>query len=135
MIEIDKLEIILLYFAYFGFLFATGCTKTLTTTTLLDDQDHHLHDLDHPQGLLQHEVPKCPESLHAGGVLPSVPSKPAHRQLALIRRPHNLLAGVELSVPVAHALAVLVEPLNILDIGLAVKQSLRPGWHRVEQRL
>ena len=52
----------------------------------------------------------------------------------MINLPH-LLGDVELPVPVAHAPAVLVEALNVLDVGLAVQQSLRTWWDGVEQRL
>ena len=38
-----------------------------------------------------------------------------------------LVAGVELPVPVAHAPAVLVQPLDVLDVGLAVQQPLGPA--------
>ena len=46
-----------------------------------------------------------------------------------------LLGDVELPIPVTHTLAVLVETLDILDVGLAVEKPLRSRWNRVEERL
>jgi hypothetical protein len=87
------------------------CSALLPARNTAESRPGPLHDLDHPERLLQHEVPQRPESLRAagsgeapsavqwnghldtGGVLPGVPRQPGDGQLGLVRHPHRLMQG------------------------------------------
>ena len=71
-----------------------------------------LNNLDHPERLLQHEVPERPERVNAGGVLPGV-GQPGGGKLGLVRRAHRLLGGAQLAVPVAHGVGLRIETLDV----------------------